>query len=130
MSARAGVVDQLHAAGFTDLLPAHLAVFQHPGPHGRSPGEIARSANASKQAMNNLLAQLERAGYLTRVVNPANRRERTVMLTTHGHEAIEAIRTAVQRIEQGWRTELGAGRYEQLRSLLERLNDVVRIEET
>lgn len=125
MTARSSIIDHLHAIGFTDLLPAHLAVFQHPGPHGRSPGDIARSANASKQAMNNLLAQLERAGYLTREVNPDNRRERTVLLTTHGHEAIKAIRAAVQHLEQQWKADLGADSYEQLRSLLEKLNDVL-----
>lgn len=125
MSARTVIVEQLHAVGFTDLLPAHLAVFQHPGPHGRSPGAIARSANVSKQAMNNLLAQLERAGYLIRVVNPDNRRNRQVMLTPQGEEAIQAIRTAVQHIEQGWERDLGARSYEQLRSLLVRLNEVV-----
>lgn len=125
MTVRASIIDQLHAAGFTDLQPAHLAVFQHPGPDGRSPRDIANGASASKQAMNNLLAQLERAGYLTRVVNPDNRRERTVILTAHGHDAIEAIRTAVHHIEGEWQTRLGTNNYEQLRSLLERLNAVV-----
>ncbi|HWU23798.1 MAG TPA: MarR family transcriptional regulator, partial [Nocardioides sp.] len=66
MATRGHVVEELRAAGFADLQPAHLAVFQHPGPDGRSPGDLARGARASKQAMNNLLAQLERAGYLAR----------------------------------------------------------------
>lgn len=125
MAARAQIVDHLHAAGFADLLPAHLAVLQYPGPHGRSPGEIARAANASKQAINNLLAQLERAGYLSRLVNPDNRRERTVELTSRGHAAIAAIRVAVQQIEQHWQSELGSAAYERLRALLERLNQLV-----
>jgi DNA-binding PadR family transcriptional regulator len=56
--------------------------------------------NASKQAINNLLAQLEHAGYLTRLVNPDNRRERTIELTTRGHAAIETIRAAVQQMEE------------------------------
>lgn len=125
MTARTEIVSQLHAAGFTDLLPAHLAVFQHPGPDGRSPSQLAGSANMSKQAMNNLLAQLERAEYLTRTVNPDNRRERIVVLTTRGRDAIKAIRAAVRRIEQRWKANLGTERYEQLRSLLQQLNDVV-----
>ena len=125
MAVRARVVERLHEAGFTDLQPAHLAVFQHPGPQGRSPGDIARGAQASKQATNNLLAQLERTGYLHRKVKPGNRRERTVELTHRGHAAIRAIRASVDEVELRWRTELGAADYEALRSLLERLNQLL-----
>jgi DNA-binding MarR family transcriptional regulator len=122
MAARARIVQELHAAGFLDLTPAHLAVFQYPGPHGRSPGELARAAGASKQAMNNLLAQLERAGYLVRSVNPDNRRERTLELTARGDTVVTTIRAAVSGIERRWRADLGDRDYEQLRALLERLN--------
>lgn len=125
MSARGEVVRSLHAAGFTDLLPAHLAVFQHPGPQGRSPGEIARAANASKQAVNNLLSGLERAGYLVRRVNPGNRRERTIELTDRGRDAIRTMRAAVAQVELRWQQELGRSDYDQLRSTLERLNSLL-----
>jgi DNA-binding MarR family transcriptional regulator len=125
MAARAQIVRDLHAAGFVDLTAAHLAVFQYPGPHGRSPGELARAAGASKQAMNNLLAQLERAGYLVRTVNPDNRRERTLELTARGHTVVTTIRTAVTGIERRWRADLGDRDYQQLRALLERLDVVV-----
>lgn len=125
LSVRAQIVQDLREAGFADLQAAHLAVFQHPGPEGRSPGDLARSADASKQAMNNLLAQLERAGYLEREVNPDNRRERTIRLTERGREVIAVIRGSVDRVESGWRDEFGDADYGRLRSLLERLNAVV-----
>ncbi|WP_460786361.1 MarR family winged helix-turn-helix transcriptional regulator [Nocardioides maradonensis] len=130
VTTRAHVVEELRAAGFEDLQPAHLAVFQHPGPDGRSPGDLARGAHATKQAMNNLLAQLERAGYLTREVNPDNRRERVVALTPRGHDAITVIRRAIAGLEAGWRDELGARDYDRLRALLERLNGLVAEETT
>lgn len=130
VATRAHVVEQLRAAGYDDLQPAHLAVFQHPGPEGRSPGDLARSAHATKQAMNNLLAQLERTGYLVREVNPANRRERVVALTPRGREAVAVIRRAVAGLEDGWRDELGARDYDRLRGLLERLNGLVAEETT
>jgi DNA-binding MarR family transcriptional regulator len=125
MAARSHIVEQLHAAGFVDVLPAHLAVFQHPGPHGRSPGDLARAANVSKQAVNNLLAQLERAGYLERLVNPDNRRERTIALTSRGHAVVKTIRGAVRQIERRWRAALGTREYERLRLLLEQLNHII-----
>ena len=125
LAARVHIVHELHAAGFTDLQAAHLAVFQYPGPHGRSPGDIARSADASKQAINNLLAQLEQLGYLRRAINPDNRRERVVELTRRGGSAINTIRSAVADLEQQWQKQLGRTEYERLRALLERLNHVL-----
>lgn len=122
LASRAHIVAALHDAGFTDVQPAHLAVFQHPGPEGRSPGDIARTALATKQAINNLLTQLENAGYVLRRVSEANRRERVVELTPRGREVVVAIRKAVRAVEARWRRALGAEDYAQLRLLLERLN--------
>ncbi|MDL9979001.1 MarR family winged helix-turn-helix transcriptional regulator [Microbacterium sp. ASV49] len=123
LASRAAIVDALHGAGFDDLQPAHLAVFQHPGPDGRSPGDIARSAMTTKQAMNNLLGQLEGGGYLRRTVSPANRRERVVELTDRGRRVIAEIRRAVEMTEGEWSDALGAGEYARLRRLLAELNE-------
>jgi DNA-binding MarR family transcriptional regulator len=128
LAVRNHIVDALHEAGFTDLAGAHLAVFQYPGPDGRSPGDLARSADSTKQAINNLLAQLERAGYLQRDVNPANRRERVIRLTARGRRVISTIRDAVAEIESSWRRALGSDAYAQLRALLEQLNAVITTE--
>lgn len=125
LEVRSRIVADLKSAGFPDIQAAHLAVFQHPGPEGRSPGELARAAGASKQAMNNLLAQLEQSDYLTRGVNPDNRRERTIRLTPRGRDLIKVIRRSVDGIEAHWRTEFGDADYERLRSLLLRLNTFV-----
>src|SRR4051812_13755032 len=78
------VLDRLHAAGFRDILPAHLGVFQYPGPEGLRPGVLAARNLASKQAMNHLLHQLETAGYLLREAHPLDRRTRVVRLTERG----------------------------------------------
>jgi DNA-binding MarR family transcriptional regulator len=76
--------------------------------------------------MNNLLTQLEKGGYLTRAVSPANRRERTVALTERGHEVIATIRGAVAAVEAEWRQALGPGEYQRLRRSLESLNAALR----
>ena len=125
LDVRTRIVADLKASGFADIQAAHLAVFQHPGPEGRSPSDLARTADATKQAMNNLLAQLERSGYLSRDINPGNRRERTIRLTRRGRDVIKVIRGSVDRIESRWRTEFGDVDYERLRTLLERLNGFV-----
>src|SRR4051795_11598259 len=64
------VMAALHESGFDDVLPAHLGVFQHPGPDGQRPGVLAVRTSASKQAMNHLLHQLEEGGYITRQSHP------------------------------------------------------------
>lgn len=125
LDVRARIVAELRDAGFADIQAAHLAVFQYPGPEGRSPSDLARTVDASKQAMNNLLAQLERLGYLSRDINPGNRRERTIRLTPRGRDLINVIRRSVDGIESRWRAEFGDVDYERLRSLLERLNDFI-----
>ena len=125
LDVRTRIVADLKASGFADIQAAHLAVFQYPGPEGRSPSDLARTADATKQAMNNLLAQLERSGYLSRDINPGNRRERTIRLTARGRDVIKVIRGSVDRIESRWRTEFGDVDYERLRTLLERLNGFV-----
>ena len=51
--------ERLHERGFADLDPAHLVVFQWPGPDDSRPSELATRLQISKQALNYLLGQLE-----------------------------------------------------------------------
>lgn len=119
------IIDGLHAAGFTDILPAHLGVFQHPGPDGLRPGVLASRTRASKQAMNHLLHQLESGGYLTREAHPRDRRTRVVRLTARGWEAFRVIRETAMQVEAAWAEALGEDTYVQLRRALARLETVL-----
>lgn len=119
------IMSDLHAAGFRDVLPAHLGVFQHPGPDGMRPGVLALRTRASKQAMNHLLHQLESAGYLTRESHPADRRTRVVRLTPRGRAAARLIADTTARLEDEWRAELGDDVYDGLAAALRRLQDVL-----
>ena len=123
LAVRARIIAGLHAAGFTDLQAAHLAVFQYPGPHQRSPGDIARGAQVSKQAMNNLLGQLEQTGYLRRQPSPTDNRQRLVTLTPRGRKAVANIRHSVAAVEAEWQRMLGPETYLNLRTALARLNE-------
>ncbi len=120
MAIRRQIHADLQARGFTELHPAHLSVFQHPGPHGRRPIELAEAAQMTKQAMNHLLGQLTELGFLERV---SSGRVTTVKLTPRGHEVQQVMRESVARIEAHWRDALGAGAYQRLRELLLRLNE-------
>ncbi|MGZ4429820.1 MAG: MarR family winged helix-turn-helix transcriptional regulator [Nocardioides sp.] len=122
---RHAVMHELHAAGFHDVLPAHLGVFQHPGPDGQRPGVLAARTQASKQAMNHLLHQLEAGGYLVREVHATDRRTRVVRLTERGWAAMDAIGVAVRKLELGWAEALGERTYSDLQRGLRRLEDVL-----
>src|SRR5262252_9389461 len=68
------MLERLHERGFDDLDAAHMNVFQYPGPQGARPSELAARLRVSKQALNYLLGELERLGYLVRERDPDDRR--------------------------------------------------------
>ena len=116
------MLERLHDHGFDDLDAAHMVVFQYPGPQGTRPSELAARLGISKQALNYLLGQLERSGYLERGAHPDDQRSRRIVLTERGVGAVRAMRDAVGEVEADWADQLGAERFDELRSLLVDLN--------
>lgn len=113
---------RLHKHGFDDLDMAHLTVLQYPGPQGARPSELATRLGMSKQAVNYLLGELERLGYLERRPDPDDLRSKRVALTRRGSSVVPVIREAVAEVERDWARELGPERFDQLRALLIDLN--------
>jgi DNA-binding MarR family transcriptional regulator len=90
---------QVVAAGFDDLNPAHIGVFRNPGIEGRRPGELAAEMQITKQSVNELLGHLERRGYLTREVDPADSRSRLIRMTERGRALSAVIIRAAEQAE-------------------------------
>jgi len=118
------MLERLHEHGFADFDAAYLTVFQYPGPEGARPSDLATRLRTSKQALNYLLGELERLGYLERRADPDDRRSKRVALTQRGRAAISVIREAVSDIEATWAQQLGSKRFAQLRKLLLDLNQL------
>jgi DNA-binding MarR family transcriptional regulator len=114
----------LHQRGYTDLIAAHLDVFQYPGPENQRPIELATHTRMSKQALNYLLGQLEQLGYLTREADNSDQRSKRIRLTPRGRAAIEAIREIVGEVEAEWQEQLGPRKFAQLRALLAQLHAI------
>ena len=119
------MLEGLHEGGFDDFDAAYLAVFRYPGPQGVRPTDLAAQLGMSKQALNYLLRELERLGYLERQPHPDDLRSKRIVLTERGTAAIAVIREAVAEMEAAWAKELGARRFAKLRDLLVELNRVV-----
>ena len=120
---RRRMLERLRARGFDGLEAAHLNVFQYPGPEGARPSELAAELGMSKQALNYMLGELERLGYLERLPDPEDTRSKRIALTARGSAAVKTMLDAVRAVEHDWRRELGAKEFEQLRALLLDLND-------
>jgi len=116
------MLDRLHDSGFEDFDAAYLTVFQYPGPQGARPSELAARLRISKQALNYLLGELERLGYLERHPDPDDLRSKRISLKPRGTDAVRVIRQAVGEVETAWAQRLGAKRFDQLRNLLLELN--------
>jgi DNA-binding MarR family transcriptional regulator len=114
----------LHERGFSDLIAAHLDVFQYPGPENQRPIELATQTRMSKQALNYLLGQLEQLGYLTREPDNSDQRSKRIRLTPRGRAAGKAIREIVKDLETEWAEQLGPRKFAQLRDLLAQLNAI------
>jgi len=118
---RAEMLDCLHRAGFVDVTYAQIPIFRYEGPDGRQPTEIAATAQLSKQAVNDLLGQLERLGYLKRKSHPDDGRARVVRLTARGRRLEAAIWEAGREVERTWRERIGEPAWGVFREVLDQL---------
>ena len=103
------------AAGYDDLTSAHVALFRHPTLDRQRPTELADQLQITKQSVNDLLGHLQARGYLTREVDPTDRRARVVRLTTKGKRLERVVNDQARAAEHAIADILGPRRFEQLR---------------
>ncbi len=112
----------LRERGYDDLVAAHLNVLRYPGPENMRPSDLAARIGMSRQALNYLLGQMERLGYLTRDEDDTDQRSKRIHLTPRGRAASLAMREIVLELEAEWAQLLGPRRFTELRELLAELN--------
>jgi DNA-binding MarR family transcriptional regulator len=118
------MLQALRESGFGEIDGPRLAVLLWPGPDGMRPSDLAARMKVTKQALNYLLGDLVRLGYLERHPDPDDRRAVRLALTDRGRELVPIIRGAVSSTERDWAASLGPARFEQLRELLLELNGI------
>ncbi len=116
------MIDYVHRrlaeAGFDDVRPAHMTIFQHLDPEGSRVGELAERTQLTNQSVGYLVDYLEEHGYVERRADPTNRRATLVCLTEHGWDEMRACASILDEIEAALSHSFGATRLVQLDALL------------
>jgi DNA-binding MarR family transcriptional regulator len=118
------VIKALIEAGFTDLTTAQMKIMQRIGPDGTRLTELAAQAQVTKQTAGFLVNQLEKAGWVERASDPADKRARLVRITAQGQEAVPVAAAAVAEVEAEWTAYLGEQRMTELRGILNDLREI------
>jgi DNA-binding MarR family transcriptional regulator len=100
------------------LRPTHNHVLRHLDPFGTRASVIAERAGLTRQAITQIVDELQAAGVVTRVPDPDDGRAKKVVYTTEGLRAFGESRKRIATIEARWRKELGAEGWELLRAAL------------
>ena len=117
---RSRLLQALAERGLGDINQAHFGLFQYPPIDGMRPTDLAGRLGISKQALNHLLGQLEKLGYLRRRREPGNGHT-AVYLTERGWLVLESNVATSRQLEVDWQRQLGKQRFVALKSALQEL---------
>jgi DNA-binding MarR family transcriptional regulator len=105
-------------AGYVDLQPTHLLLFRYPTIIGARPTDLADQVGITKQAMNDLLRQLEDRGYIELRPDPTDKRAKRITLTKRGVALADLTRDAAQQVADEWSQAVGQKRFAAFRQTL------------
>ena len=125
LEALAAEVNRLMVAdGYSDLRPAHSAVFMGLGTEEAARiSELADRAGITKQSMGALVSYLEQRGYVSVTPDPEDGRAKIVRRNKKGRESEGYARRNVMRVQDRWKRMLNPGEFDELVRLLRKLND-------
>jgi MarR family transcriptional regulator, temperature-dependent positive regulator of motility len=111
----------LMARGHTELLPSHQVVFAGLGRTGTRLTVLAQNAGMTKQAMGQIVDDLEQLGYVERTPDPDDGRAKIVRFTEAG---LDFVCDAAEVLDEVWREYsalLGERELDQLQDTLHKL---------
>jgi len=110
----------MQARGYGDVRPSHGCVFRFIDPQsGSRLTDLAERGHLTKQAVGEMVSDLEALGYVERVPDPSDGRAKIVRLTAQGRACHAAALESFAAIEAAWAGRYGARRVAELRGLLE-----------
>ena len=111
----ATMMAKLASCGFTDVTPAFSSLMPLLDATGARPSTLAQRAGITKQAMSQLVRELEVRGYVEQVPDSTDTRAKIVRLTKRGvalHAASAEVRLDLQSVAVA---KLGKSRVSRLR---------------
>ena len=115
---RARIYSGVQHDGYNDVSPAHVALFRFETLEGRRPTQVAERMQITKQAVNDLIRDLERYGYARYCPDPSDRRARLIHLTARGRRLEGAARKYAIAAESELERELGQEHFQKLHAML------------
>jgi DNA-binding MarR family transcriptional regulator len=108
-------------SGFGGFRATHATLLHHVSPEGTRSGDIAASLGVSKQAVSQLVSELEEMEVVERVPDPTDGRAKLVRFTPKGREgALEGL-VVMAEIEREISAALGTEEVRSLRDALTRI---------
>ena len=112
---------ELEDRGALDVTPTQARALLLVDRAGTRLTELAARAGVTKQAMMQMVDELQAGGYLRRTPDPLDARAKIVRLTAKGLRQRARARQALASVESWIKRRLGPRRYEVLRMVLEEL---------
>jgi DNA-binding MarR family transcriptional regulator len=116
----------LRARGHTELLPSHQVVFASLGRAGTRLTTLAQQAGMTKQAMGQIVDDLEKLGYVERIPDPRDGRAKIVRFTAAGLDFVCDAAEVLDEIWHEYADLLGARELERVQDTLHKLLRGVR----
>ena len=113
------LAQQLESDGYGEIPPAYHALFENIDPNGTRLTELATRAEMTHQSMSELVAAIERRGWVERRPDPTDGRARLVRLTPEGRRLTARGLHHINEIEAAWQARWQDAGYDgQLREVL------------
>ena len=106
------------AAGMPGLRPVHALLLVPLLGGGRHASSLATDLGVTRQAVAQVVATLERDGYVRRIADPGDARAKLVCLTPRGRAALRVMRATTLAVEDAWLRQLGEERLAEFRATL------------
>jgi DNA-binding MarR family transcriptional regulator len=106
MVVRRRLLNAIARGGYVDVSASHLPLFAYPFPEGMQPSDLAARASQSKQAMNHVLVEMEKRGYIARKAKRPRGR-RLVYLTRKGMNVVDICQKEMLAVQREWAKKVG-----------------------
>ena len=107
----------------TPIRPSHAALFPHIAPEGSRITSLAAALGTSKQAVAQVVDDLEAMGLVARTADPSDARARLVVWTERGKKVVGEGNEALERLERALRKALGNAPWDAMREGLLALDE-------